>query len=310
MPKLTACLASLLGLLGTIAHAQNDSAAQARSLVVDGVERQWHLFVPRSYRAGEAAPLVLEFHGTGGTPDTQAALSGFRVLAAEQGFLLVAPVAAYPRSTDGLLTWNVDLHAQAVDDVAFIADLIDLVAARYTVDRNRIYAVGFSGGARMSSRLACDLAPVVAAIGAVGGVRYPEDCEPARPVPVIAFHGRQDTVNPYEQRPDSPDYWRMGVDAAIAGWVRNNGCASQPDERAMPGDDTRVAWRNCRQGADVVLYRSATAGHTWPGTALADRLREWQGADSVSDLPATALIWAFFQEHPLPDEPSSPPVRR
>ena len=74
----------------------------------------------------------------------------------------------------------------------------------------------------MSSRLACELSESIAASGPVAGVRYPEDCNPTRPVPVITFHGKNDTVNHYSHQVDSPDYWRMGVEDAIGGWVKKN----------------------------------------------------------------------------------------
>jgi polyhydroxybutyrate depolymerase len=294
-----ALTAVLLTLLCGPGLTNDDVPGVLRSIMIDGVERQWRLFVPDSYREEEPAPLLLEFHGTGATPESQMELSGLVSLAEDQGFLLALPVAKYPRAQDERLTWNVDLHEDAVDDVAFINALIDRLSEQYAIDPTRIYATGFSGGARMSSRLACDLADRIAAIGPVGGVRYPEDCTPARPVPVIAFHGKQDRINHYAVQPDSPDYWRMGVEDAIAGWVKNNGCAVPPDERPVADDEVRLSWPGCRDGADVVFYRSDSADHTWPGTPIAERFRGWLGDDAVSETAATQLIWAFFQAHPL-----------
>ena len=221
-------------------------------------------------------------------------------LAKEQGFLLVAPVARYQRVQDQRLTWNVDLHDDAVDDVAFIDALLDRVSAQYAVDPARIYAVGFSGGARMSSRLACDLSDRIAAISAVAGLRFPEDCQPSRPVPVIAFHGRKDVINHYEHQPNSPDYWRMGVEDALTGWIGNNGCNARPKVERLGNNDARLAYVDCRQRANVTFYRSELANHTWPGTPLADGIRERWGPETVSDVPATTLTWAFFASHPMP----------
>jgi len=293
-------LAASLAAASIAGLAADDAQPPLESLTVGGVERQWQLRVPSGYRDSLPLPLVLELHGTGGTPERQMRLSGLSVLAEEEGFLLAAPVAMYPRAKDGMLTWNVDLHPDAVDDVAFIAALIDHISDHYAVDPTRIYATGFSGGARMSSRLACDLADRVAAIGAVGGLRYPEDCQPARPVPVIAFHGRQDRVNHYVYQPDSPDYWRMGVEDALSGWVRHNGCAPRPQLAILSISDVRLAYPDCQDNAEVIFYRSEVADHTWPGSPLAGRMREYLGEDSVSDVPATTLIWNFFRAHSLP----------
>jgi hypothetical protein len=103
---------------------------------------------------------------------------------------------------------------------------------------NRIYAIGFSSGARMSSRLACDLSDRMAAIGPVGGLRYPEDCAPTRPVPVIAFHGKRD---------DQPLRTASRFTGRLADGRRrrgrrlgnNNGCAAPPDKIRLDGDEAR-----------------------------------------------------------------------
>src|SRR6266404_291995 len=49
------------------------------------------------------------------------------------------------------------------DDVAYVGDVIDDVAAQLCTDKTRVYATGFSGGARMSSLLGCMLNGRIAA---------------------------------------------------------------------------------------------------------------------------------------------------
>lgn len=272
---------------------------QLQSLAVNGVERQYRLYVPPSYREGRPVPLVLDFHGSGSSPRAEAALSGFETLAGEKGFLVATPAARYHRRQGNVLTWNVDRDRNGVDDVEFVRALIGHIRARFSVDPDRIYAVGMSGGARMASRLACDLSGTLAAIAPVAGVRYPRDCRPAGPVPVITFHGRQDPVNHYSHREDSPPYWRMGVEKAVSGWVHNNQCSGSPEETAITAEVTRITYRGCRDDAGVVFYRSEDAGHTWPGSPMAGVLEEMGLGKTDADLPATRLIWSFFRHHPL-----------
>ena len=151
----------------------------------------------------------------------------------------------------------------------------------------------------MSSRLACDLSKLIAAIGPVAGVRYPEDCNPSRPVPVITFHGKDDPVNHFEHQSESPGYWRMGVEDAIGGWVRNNNCAGLPTDEPVSATVSRVSYRGCERGADVVFYRSEDAGHTWPGSPLAKMLEEIGMGITNNDIAATIMIWEFFESHPM-----------
>ena len=281
------------------AISQASGVQELHTILIGGVERRWRIFVPDQYEDGVALPLVLNFHGTGSTPDQQSRLSEFEALAAKAGFLVASPEARFSRERDGKLTWNVDLVQGDVDDVLFVQEMIDEIRKQISVDSKRIYATGFSGGGRMSSRLACDLSELIAAIGPVAGSRYPEDCVPSRPVPVITFHGKNDPVNHYEYQSDSPAYWRMGVEDAIGGWVQNNKCAGHPTEEHVSTTVTRVSYHGCEGGADIVFYRSEDAGHTWPGSPLAQMLEEMGLGNTNSEVAATNLIWEFFEDHPL-----------
>lgn len=266
---------------------------------IDGVKRQWRIFIPPSYQEGTPTPLVLDFHGTGSTAHGEAKLSEFGTLAADEAFIVVWPEAKYRRKKDGQVTWNVDLHQDTINDVKFVRELIATISEQYSVDPKRIYATGMSGGGRMSSRLACDLSDVVAAIGPVAGIQYPENCSPGRPVPIIAFHGKADNINHYIHQADSPDYWHMGVEKAIAEWVKNNQCFDSPLAQTVSETVTRVSYQACAGGGDIVFYRSENAGHTWPGSPRAVFFEEIGLGKTNTEVPATKLIWEFFKKHSL-----------
>jgi polyhydroxybutyrate depolymerase len=299
MSKTSVSVVLLIAILSSSIIAQDKSAEQMESITVNGVERQWRIFIPPSYKKDKAAPLVLDFHGSGSAPHKEAMLTEFEQLAVEEGFLVVSPAAKFPRKIDGRVTWNVDLHEDGVDDVRFIRELLTSISLQYMIDPSRIYATGMSGGARMSSRLACDLSNMIAAIGPVAGVRYPEDCSPSRPVPVITFHGKADNVNHYKHQANSSAYWRMGVEEALVGWVSKNQCTGSPTIEAVSDSVTRVSHQNCQSKGDVVFYRSDNAGHTWPGSPLADYLEKAGLGKTNTEIPATKLIWEFFKMHPL-----------
>lgn len=114
------------------------------------------------------------------------------------------------------LWWNVNPSSIAGGvnyEVEFVKDLIREISSKVAKDQKRIYATGYSGGARMSSRLACELSNVIAAIGPVAGLRCPEDCAPTHSVSIITFHGTADRTNPYFTAEDS-----------VPCWVEKNGC--------------------------------------------------------------------------------------
>lgn len=290
-------LALILACLGSAAGWAQEQVEQLESAVFGGVERSWRIFVPQTYAAGTPIPLVLDFHGSGSSPERQAQISEFESLAAEQGFIVVTPKGAPVPSNRGRPSWNVDLLEGDPDDVVFIRGLIGLLSEQYSIDSSRIYAAGMSGGGRMSSRVACDLADLVAAVGPVAGIRYPEICNPVRPMPIVTFHGKADQVNHYERQENSPSYWLLGVEDSLAGWVETNACEITPDEIQVSETVTRVSYSGCRAEADIVFYRSEDAGHTWPGSAVHNSLGR---AVTNMEIPATEIVWEFFKDHPMP----------
>ena len=243
-----------------------------------GVDRRAIVYLPAGYDGRAALSLVLEFHGSGGTPEGQLTTSQLTAVADAERFAIVAPQAIDAR-------WNVPPDAAKADDVRFVGDLLDAVERGLCIDRRRVYATGFSGGGRMSSQLACDLSERVAAIAAIGGLRFPGPCAQARSMPVLAFHGTADTVNPYAG--GGQPYWGTSVEAAFDGWGQHNGCGPRQESR-VSASVSLLAYRG-NGCADVELYRIDGFEHAWPGAIYTDRE---QGT-------ANDLIWAFFGQHPL-----------
>jgi polyhydroxybutyrate depolymerase len=196
--------------------------------------------------------------------------------------------------------WNVPPDPARASDVSFVAALLDALGREACIAPARVYATGFSGGGRMVSQLACDLAPRVAAIAAIGGIRFPEPCASARPVPILAFHGTADDVNPYAG--GGQPYWGTGVDAAVDGWARHNGCPSRTEDRVTP-----AVMRVGHGGSgctDVVLYRIDGFGHTWPSEVSFAQAAENAATPQPENANANEHIWSYFEQHPLP--PPSP----
>jgi polyhydroxybutyrate depolymerase len=250
-----------------------------RHVTSGGVDRRFLVYVPRGYDHRSALPLVLTFHGSGGAPEGILAKSQLTALADAERFAIVAPASVGPR-------WNVPPDPTKPDDVRFTADVLEAVGALICIEPARVYATGFSGGARMSSQLACDLSQRIAAIAAIGGIRFPGPCSAARSMPVLAFHGTGDLENPYAGGGEA--YWGTSVERAIDGWGQHNGCGPRREQRIAPSID-RLAYGGGRC-ADVVLYRLDGFGHAWPGAIYPDR----------KDGTANAVLWAFFNSHRLP----------
>lgn len=256
-----------------VARTQPETGLQR--LESGGAERAYLLYVPASYR-GEPVPLVLNFHGSGGAPENQLATSAFGKLADREGFVVAFPAGVFTNSVTAR-SWNANLEP-GVDDIRFARDVIADVARKIAVDPARIYTTGFSGGGRMSSRLACELADLLAAAAPVAGLQYPDGCTPARAVPIITFHGKADPVNHYRLEEDSRPYWRMGVETAVDRWLAADGCIDDPEISAAGPRVELRRWADCRADAEIVFYVIEGGGHVWPANA-------------------SELIWAFFARH-------------
>jgi len=247
--------------------------------------------MPTSYKSGTPVPLVLGFHGNGGRAEDFGTYSGFSDLAEREGF-----IAVFPQGMGDIPTWDTWGEPENAD-VQFARDLIRLVAARCSIDRSRIFAVGHSRGGGMADRLACNLADEIAAIGSVSG--YYESlnyCSPTRPVAVVAFHGTADSVIPYDGIGNTSEvrsaYFTIGtpIPAWAAAWASRNGCGATSGEILREGSLSGQAWTGCRSGGDVVLYTIQGGGHSWP-----ESVGSSTGASSVA-----AMIWEFLAAHPFP----------
>lgn len=104
------------------------------------------LHLPPAHSDRRLLPLVIAFHGSGGTGSGMAGMTGFSALADKHGF-----IAAYPDGIIGKGLWNtlfgkvpggVGVLADDVDDVAFIRELIDSLEKSHHADPNRVFVCG------------------------------------------------------------------------------------------------------------------------------------------------------------------------
>ena len=218
-------------------------------------------------------------------------------------------IVVYPDGSSFPLRWNIGPAANipAVDDIGFIQDVLRDVSAAATIDTGRVYLTGFSNGGGMAHRIACQLSDRIAAVGIVDAIDSGMlgDCETTRPVALMAFFG---AANPLAGL-DYPDWFQnlMGVsmeseaplppgaiDLWIEAWAHRNGCRVGPVIMPPVGSASQTRYEECEDEADVVLYWIEGQGHSWPGGPAIPMLGK-----SVTDINASEVLWAFFEDHPL-----------
>lgn len=245
-------------------------------IAVGGRDREYVLHIPAGVGTRPAA-LVLDFHGFTASPERQDLVSNMRAKSDAEGFVVAQPASELLAGA-----WNM---LEGSDDVAFARAVVADVAARVAIDPERVFATGFSQGGGMANRLACDAADVVAAAAPVAGAYVGwSRCEPAQPVPIMAFHGDRDIVVPYDGFGLLPD-----VVEWAGRWAERNGC-STTGSAEVTRDVAARSWSGCDSSAAVTLYTIQGGGHGWPGTIDPSRV-----GDTTASISATDLMWEFFE---------------
>jgi polyhydroxybutyrate depolymerase len=274
------------------------------SVRMGGRSRVVLVHVPSGYSPTRPTPLVLDLHGSASTARAQEVFTGMDATSDTDDFLVAYPQAAL---TDGTgFDWNVPGQPRlggepvphgAANDVAFITGLVKLLRTRYCVDAGHVDATGFSGGARLASQLGCDAPQTFAAIAPVSGLRFPSPCPASRAVPVVAFHGTADRIDPYGGHGHA--YWTYSVPDAASRWAAHDGCAAAPTTSTPANGATLASYSPCRSGSAVQLYTLTGEGHEWPGgPPLPKRITRVLGPQSNA-IDANATMWSFFVAHRL-----------
>ncbi len=285
------------------------------SLRVGDAERLYLVRVPPLAPPPAGYPVVLAFHGGGGSPWQFRDASRRSAIADREGFVLVHPAGTPARGLRRrFMTWNAGgccgrAGREDVDDVGFVRTVLDDLGRRVAVDARRVYATGHSNGGMIAMRVAAELPGRFAAIAPLGGVPRMEAFPPREPLPVLHIHSVDDPRAPFAGGLGPPfPVTRTRIDhasvmAALGAWRRVSGCTEQAREgapRRWTAPDgsvhtaTRVAWEGCRADAPVVLLRLTGAGHGWPGATGG---RESLLGPRTAVVDADEEIWSFFARH-------------
>jgi polyhydroxybutyrate depolymerase len=246
--------------------------AQTQTLSVAGVTRNYILHAPAGLNN---PPLVFVIHGFNMTGQQEVNLTRMNQVADREKFIVVYP-NALPNGSNQQ-SWDMS----GPNDFAFLLAIIDSVDAKHKIDRNRVYASGFSQGGFLSFQLGCRYSDVFAAIAPVSGLlNNPAACRPERPVPMIFTFGTNEgfDVNGFIQ---SGDAWAeiIGCEAPPA--------VTKPYPASNPGSVvTRSTYASCKEGAEMVIQSVEGGGHEWP-------------MDTRTKVNNSEEIWAFFKKHAL-----------
>ena len=264
------------------------SSDYERQVTVDGLERSYLLHVPPGSDSLGLVPVVFVYHGYSSYPSSTQTMTGFNDIADSAGFLVVYPEGTGTGSSN--LSWDAGRCCRSeampkVDETAFVRQILADLGTITDIDMKRIYATGFSNGAMLTYRLACEMSDTFAAIAPVSGVLVYSPCQPQQPVSVIHIHGLDDTAVPYAGGSTSIPGGFPPVEDSITTWVQLDGCSGSAQVEQQQNVITHTVYASCQAGTAVEMYTIKYLGHAWP---------------SVYVLPASQVIWDFFATHPKP----------
>lgn len=189
-------------------------------------ERAYHVREPDGWDGRSPLPVMLHFHGWGRQGETIMGHPRIAGATVPRGVLLVAP--------DGLgRSW--DFRRAGSRDTPFARAVLADVARRYPTAGQPLIVSGYSWGALMAARFACEGGADIAALLLVSGAFPPSVSCDAAPVParVSHVHGLTDGVLDFPYGPGGEDTH------AVALWRARMGCDA-PEARRF--DWQAVSW--------------------------------------------------------------------
>lgn len=272
--------------------------------------------VPPGYTGTKPLPLVIDLHGYSETAAIHTKITGLGAYGDSHGFVTITPAV-----NQKVPNWNTAIGGK---DLAFFGGVLDQVEKTLCVDQTRVFVAGFSNGAFLASAVACEYADRVAAVAPVSGIQTGQTGgRPSRPVPVVTFHGTSDPfvsytggLGPSALKLPAADgsgktIGQSGAAATltkgptvpqiVASWAKRNGCktgpGTAPTQKTIASDVTLFSYP-CTTWASVEFYRITGGGHAWPGSPVSRSIASIVGRTTFS-IDANAIIWSFFQAHPL-----------
>jgi len=256
-------------------------------ITVNGVAREYHLFVPTDPPEGPMSLVVVLTGGDAGSwifPQQ----SEFEGLGEKEGIILAFPVGKLVPPNEG--AWQLNTDAQSRQDIDYIEALIDDISSRHPVDPARVYAIGYSLGSMFSYELACHMSSRFAAIASFAGTMpvSPNSCEQEDNVPIMHIHGLDDPIIAYGNTWDWKSWDTVGtmmdIPSLVQFWSDKYNC--QDESRTESADSLHIVHDACDQNVRFEHYRVNEAGHEWP--------------DSLNGVSTYQVIWSFLSEFSKP----------
>ena len=263
----------------------DDLSSDFQTIIHQGVNREYVLYVPDSYDSSFSVPVVLNFHGFSGDAYQYMNEADMRRLAEAETFILIYPQGL---DLDGEPHWNACPNGgdnkSDVDDFGFIETLVKEVSSNYNIDLERIYAVGYSNGGMMAYGLANHKSELIAAVASVSGAMLDCTGPTSHPMPVIHLHGTDDFDLPY----NGNNYYNS-VQNTLDYWTNFNNTNSEPIVNFDNSGEIEIEhyiYNKGNNSVSVEHYKYIGGDHLW-------FMSSFQGQNT------SELVWNFLSRYDI-----------
>lgn len=256
----------------------------------NGVDRVYFYYVPSDYSTDQSLPLLLVLHGLTQTGGGVMDITNFNEIAEQEKF-----IAVYPSGLSNAWNANMNVSVSTADDKGFLEALISYFQQNFNTNPYQQYLCGFSNGAFMSHKMACESDLCFAAIATVSGTMSDTvyaNCNPSHKTSVLHIHGTADAVVPYNGGVATG----ASVEMILEKWRNYLGCAQGTTTIDLPNTNLfdlssaqRITYSACG-GQALEHIKVSGGGHQWPGIST------WNGGVGTinMDFYSPQIIWEFL----------------
>lgn len=245
----------------------------------EGFSRTYALVPPKDFDLEKSYPLVVVFHGAGGSGIEMLTDTGLKDLASEQGYLI-----AFPNGVEqgwGYLDKE-ELNTRDVytDDWNFFDALVKDAENFAHVDLSRVYVIGFSNGGSLGYRIMCEYPDLVAGVVVIASTLSSytaEQCVNTDPVPLMMILGTADRIFPFGGSAEIKSDGRLILQFSfqqqmtfLAQHQRCNLAGGTTDTVSTMESPIRVVrdfYDQCPGGEPILLYALIDYEHGYGGSA-------------------------------------------
>ena len=238
--------------------------------------------------------LLFVMHGSGGNAKGMIKnTTKLQAIATKEKLLIVYPDGYQHYWNECRKYSNAAANKEDINEQAFFTAMIQYFENRYGMDKNKIFATGFSGGGQMAYKLGLTMPGKIKAIAAIVA-NLPDsascDCTLAgKAIPVLIINGTDDKTNPYSGGEMFVNNASFGVvlstEKSFAYWSNLAGYTGAPEKKLLPDTDptdqrTIESYSYHQDHKPPVTMLKVIGGHH----------------DYPNDIDVYLYVWEFFKQ--------------